>query len=179
MTSRLISLYGSDEPIEEETALIAGPLTAIFSCGVVRSISLLGVEVIQDISFLVRDRNWATTAASEIRGLAIEQGDVRFDVSLSAGCRTPSDDQSLLWRGRVAGAAEGLSFEADARPDQDLHTCRTGFVVTRPSSGSSGSRDCGRRGCPCSTSTGRPPRVRCRAPTASGLYQYAVARVTR
>jgi hypothetical protein len=126
------ALYGNDEPLPEETLLSAGPLTAILSDGALRAISVQGVEVIRGISFLVRDRNWAT-AVPEIRDLRVTKGRGRFGVSFSAHCRTPSDGEPLVWHGRIEGsAAAGLTFSAEATPAADFRTCRTGFVVLHP-----------------------------------------------
>lgn len=132
MAETPMALFGTDEPQAEERVLTAGPLTAIFSAGALRSISLQGVEVIRGLYFLVRDRNWAT-AVPEIRDLTVDQGADGFSVRFEAHCRTPSDGQSLVWKGRISGsAAEGVSFEAEATPDEDLLTRRTGFIVLHP-----------------------------------------------
>ncbi len=132
MTDRSMTLFGTDEPSEAERVLAAGPLTAIFSAGALRSISLQGTEVLRNISFLIRDRNWATVVP-EIRDLEIEETDRGFALSFAAHCRTPSDGQPLVWRGTIEGsAAEGLVFSAEATPETDFHTCRTGFVILHP-----------------------------------------------
>jgi hypothetical protein len=129
MTDRGMQLYGTREPSAEETVLSAGPLTAIFSGGALRSVSLLGIEVIRGIYFLIRDRNWAT-AVPELRNVAVEEGEGRFAVTFEAHCWTPTDGQALLWNGTITGSPEeGVRFVAEARPDADLVTRRTGFIV--------------------------------------------------
>lgn len=132
MSDDQLALYGTAEAVAEERHLAAGPLTAIYSAGALRSISLRGIEVLRGIYFLIRDRNWAT-AVPEIRDLAIEEGPGRFALSFAAHCRTLADDQRLVWHGRITGsAAEGIAFEAEATPEADLLTRRTGFIVLHP-----------------------------------------------
>jgi hypothetical protein len=132
MADRMLALYGTAEPGPEERLLRAGPLSAIYSAGALRSISLQGVEVIRGLYFLIRDRNWATPVP-EIRDLAIEEGEDGFRVTFAAHCRTPADGQDLVWRGEIAGsAAAGLAFAAEAAPEADLVTRRTGFIVLHP-----------------------------------------------
>lgn len=127
-----ISLYGTDEPPSDERLLTAGPLTAIYTAGALRSICLQGVEVVRGIYFLVRDRDWAT-APVEIRDLAITESDGRFEVRFAAHCRTLSDGQILVWHGHITGSAfDGVRFEAEATPTEDLVTRRTGFIVLHP-----------------------------------------------
>jgi D-apionolactonase len=130
--SRAKTLFGTSEPAVEETILTAGPLSAIFSGGALRSVSVQGVEVIRGLYFLIRDRNWATVVP-ELRDLEIEQSADRFSVRFAAHCLTPADRQSLVWNGAITGsAADGLRFEAEATPESDLLTRRTGFVILHP-----------------------------------------------
>ena len=132
MPDARLSLYGTVEAGPEERRLSAGPLSAIYSGGALRSITLQGVEVIRGIYFLIRDRNWATPVP-EIRDLDIVDTPDRFEVRFAAHCLTPSDSQRLVWNGRIDGSAEGgLTFEAEATPDADFVTRRTGFIVLHP-----------------------------------------------
>src|SRR5207244_1602532 len=62
MAADALLIYGTDEPLPEERTLRAGPLTAIFTGGALRSVKVRGVEVIRGLAFLVRDRNWGTLA---------------------------------------------------------------------------------------------------------------------
>ncbi len=132
VTGQARALYGTDEPPAGERLLAAGPLTAILSDGALRSVSVQGVEVIRGISFLIRDRNWATVVP-EIEDLEVREVEGGFAVTFTAHCRTPADGQRLIWRASIDGsAARGLSFSAEATPDADFLTCRTGFVVLHP-----------------------------------------------
>jgi D-apionolactonase len=132
MTERAIALYGTAEKTDTEVALTAGPLSALFVNGALRSIRLQDVEVIRGISFLIRDRNWATVVP-ELGDLAIERTKDGFRVSFVCRGATPSDGQTLAWRGEIKGSASrGIEFTAEATPDSDVVTCRTGFVVLHP-----------------------------------------------
>ena len=58
--SRAICLFGTDEPVEPPRIVKAGALSAEFETGNLRYIRFGGVEMIRAISFIVRDKNWAT-----------------------------------------------------------------------------------------------------------------------
>ncbi len=132
MTKRALTIYGTDEPVAEELPLQAGPLSALFVNGALRSIRLQEVEVIRGIYFLIRDRNWATVVP-ELRDLKIETSSDGFRLSFKCRGATPSDGQTLEWQGGITGsAASGVVFTAQATPDEDFTTCRTGFIVLHP-----------------------------------------------
>lgn len=132
MTDRLVTLYGTDEPLPEEVTLEAGPLTALLTGGALRSIKLQGVEVIRGLYFLVRDRNWATLVP-EVRDLAIDRRADGFTVTFTCDGTTPSDGTRFVWHGRIdASVASGIRFEAVGKAEADLVTARTGFIVLHP-----------------------------------------------
>jgi D-apionolactonase len=132
MTSKLMALYGTEEPPEKEIELEAGPLSALFVGGALRNIRLQGVEIIRGLYFLIRDRNWSTVVP-EVRDLKIDQSGGRFRLSFLCSGKTPSDGQNLDWHGTIEGSAEkGIVFSAHAIPQTDFVTCRTGFVVLHP-----------------------------------------------
>lgn len=132
MTDRLMTLYGTDEPPPEEVVLEAGPLLMLFTAGALRAIKLQGVEVLRGVSFLVRDRNWATLVP-EVKDLAIDRQADGFKVSFTCDGRTPSDGTRFVWQGRIeASVARGIRFEAVGTAEADLVTSRTGFIVLHP-----------------------------------------------
>jgi hypothetical protein len=127
MSDDRLALYGTDEAIEEERELTAGPLSALFVAGALRNIRLRGVEVIRGIYFLIRDRNWSTVVP-QLRDLKIDASGERFRVSF-----TCSDAATLDWHGLIEGSAsDGIRFSAHATPKADFVTCRTGFIVLHP-----------------------------------------------
>ncbi len=135
-SSRALLLYGTEEPIAEPRLLRAGPLSAELEGGNLRYICFGGQEVIRAISFLVRDRQWAT-CIPVLHDLRIEERPDGFDVSY--GATVEDRGQRLDYTARIAGRADGtLVFEAAARAETDFVTCRTGFVVLHPLEGVAG-----------------------------------------
>jgi hypothetical protein len=127
----LIRLYGTAEPLPEERPLRAGPLTAVFAGGALRSIKVRGVEVIRGLSFLVRDRRWGTPTPVLSNVRVEEEAQRSFRVRFDA--LTASEGIALRWEGTIeASPAAGLAFRVRGVPDADLATCRTGFVVLHP-----------------------------------------------
>src|SRR4029453_17965678 len=110
MSRRSIALYGTPQPTQEEILLRAGPLSALFVNGALRNIRLQDVEVIRGIYFLIRDRNWSTVVP-ELDDLEIERKPESFRLSFLCRGVTPSDDQTLEWRGLIQGSVgEGIAF---------------------------------------------------------------------
>lgn len=127
---------GTTDPAPEPRILTAGPLTAELDAGNLRYIRLGGVEAIRAISFVGRDRNWATYAP-DIRDLTVEEDADGFRVSYAAELR--DDEQALAYRARIEGRKDGsLSFEAEGEALSDWTTNRTGFVVLHPVEGIAG-----------------------------------------
>jgi hypothetical protein len=132
MTDRLVTLYGTDEPLPEEITLKAGPISALLTGGALRNVRLQDVEVIRGLYFLVRDRNWATLVPA-VKDLAVAQRADGFTVTFTCDGTTPSDGTRFVWRGRIEGSvASGIRFEAVGQAKADLVTARTGFIVLHP-----------------------------------------------
>ena len=134
--SRAVLLYGTEEPVAPPRLLRAGPLSAEFEGGNLRYVRFDGQEVIRAISFLVRDRVWAT-CIPVLHDLSIEERADGFNATYEA---TVEDrGQRLAYTARIAGRPDGtLVFEAEARAETDFVTCRTGFVVLHPLDGVAG-----------------------------------------
>jgi hypothetical protein len=134
--SSAMRLFGTEEPVPETPLLQAGPLEASFDAGNLRHIRIAGREAIRAISYIVRDRNWATYAP-KITHLHIEQDAAGFRVRYDAVCR--DGQQQLAYRAAIAADSHGnLSFEAEGVALTDFVTNRTGFVVLHPLAGVSG-----------------------------------------
>ncbi len=128
--SRAVKLFGTDVPDGKKRTLTAGPISAVIDNGAVRYIRYQGVEVLRGIAYLVRDKNWGTTAAV-IENLKVRQGKNSFKVSYAASCR--DDMQGLRYEAEIEANAKGsLRFTAHATPLTDVLTNRTGFVVLHP-----------------------------------------------
>ena len=131
--SSLIKTTGTLEPDSVGKHLQVGALSVEFDNGNLRYIRLHGVEVLRAVSFLVRDENWGTYAAT-LRNLSIEQNEQHFKISYAATCNRA--DQSIDYEASIEGRADGsLEFHGKAIPRTDFLTARTGFVVLHPLTG--------------------------------------------
>jgi hypothetical protein len=134
--SRAIVLFGTEQAVVPPKILRAGPLTVELENGNLRYIRYRGVEVLRAISFLVRDRNWATYGAA-IENLKVGQGPDSFTVSYDAACKDAS--QELRYGATIRGRADGsLRFEVEGKAISDFLTNRAGFVVLHPLEGVAG-----------------------------------------
>jgi hypothetical protein len=134
--SRAIRLFGTDEPVEPPHVLTAGGLSAEYEAGNLRYIRFNGVEMIRAISFLIRDKNWATYTPA-ISNLEIHQDKDSFSVSYDASVSDP--EQELRYAAKIEGHADGrLSFDAEGEAVTDVVTNRAGFVVLHPIAGVAG-----------------------------------------
>ena len=136
MTSRLVKLFGTEEPPVETRLLRAGPLSVELDAGNLRYIRYHGHEAIRAVSYVVRDQYWGTFNA-EIENLEIEETAEGFTVTYDAECK--NDTQSFRYAAKITGSADGtLRFEAAGSPVTDFLTNRTGFVVLHPVAGVAG-----------------------------------------
>lgn len=134
--SLAIKLYGTDEPVVPMQLLTAGPLTAQFDQGALRFIKINGVEVIRNIAFVARDKDWGTYNPV-ISNLAIEQSDTGFKLVFDAVCK--DENQEFHYSASIVGKPNGhLSFSGIGTAVTDFNTNRTGFVVLHPVAGVSG-----------------------------------------
>jgi len=131
--SSLLKTTGTLEADSLGKHLQVGALSVEFENGNLRYIRLHGVEVLRAVSFLVRDENWGTYAAT-LRNLSIEQDEQYFKISYAATCSRA--DQSIDYEASIEGRADGsLTFRGKAIPRTDFLTARTGFVVLHPLTG--------------------------------------------
>ena len=131
-----LKVYGTTEPPAEERLVRAGPLSAIFTGGNLRSIRVRGVEVIRGLYFLIRDSRWGTVMP-ELSDVAVNEQDDRFSIRFKA--LGVSDGGDLGWEGSIEASPEnGLTFRCHGTPAADFTTCRTGFIVLHPIEGVAG-----------------------------------------
>ena len=134
--SRAIKFFGTEEPIAPVRLLKAGPLTAELEGGNLRYVRLDGVEMLRAISFIVRDRNWATYSP-QIRDLSISENDDGFSVSYDA--IAGGGGQEFRYSALITGRPDGtLRFEGHGAAATDFLTNRTGFVILHPIVGVAG-----------------------------------------
>jgi hypothetical protein len=131
-----IRLFGTAEPPPELRPLRAGALECVLDAGNLRWIRIGGREAIRAVSFIVRDKDWGTYNP-EITDLVVREEPDRFEVTYAARCADAR--QAIRYRARIEGRAEGrLVFEAEAVPETEFLTNRTGFVVLHPIEGMPG-----------------------------------------
>jgi hypothetical protein len=134
--SLAVRLCGTETTDPPSRTLVAGPLSAAFENGALRTIRIAGAEVIRAIAFLVRDENWGTFTPA-IDGLAIEEDDTGFRVRYRATCADAK--RKLVYSAEIVGKPDGsLAFSAVAEPVTDVETNRTGFIVLHPVDGVAG-----------------------------------------
>ncbi|RWB19829.1 hypothetical protein [Mesorhizobium sp.] len=138
MTTDPFLIYGTRAVDAEPVRLVAGPLSADFVNGNLRTIRHVGVEVLRAVAYIVRDRDWGTYEPV-LADLVIEQGDDRFSVRYSASCEGPGGSR-LGFDATIEGRADGsLSFDVSALPESDFETNRCGFCILHPIAGLAGS----------------------------------------
>ncbi|MET3594016.1 hypothetical protein ABID26_003418 [Mesorhizobium shonense] len=138
MTTDPLLLHGTRAVDAEPVRLVAGPLSADFVNGNLRTVRHGGVEVLRAVAYIVRDRDWGTYEPV-LADLVIEQGDDRFSVRYSASCEGPGGSR-LGFRATIEGRADGsLSFDVSALPESDFETNRCGFCILHPIAGLAGS----------------------------------------
>lgn len=134
--SRAVSLFGTEEAVDQPRIVKAGELSAEFEAGNLRYVSYAGTEMIRAISFIVRDRNWATYTPV-LSNLLIEEDKDSFSISYDA--ETKDHEQAFGYSAKITGSAEGrIEFSAQGVALTDFITNRTGFVVLHPIAGVSG-----------------------------------------
>jgi hypothetical protein len=134
--SRGIKLVGTEEVDPKSRTLRAGALSVEFGNGMLRYIKVNEIEVLRAIAFLVRDKNWGTYTPA-ISDLKVSQKQGGFAIRYRARCGEPG--MSLSYDATISCDANGnLEFTADAKPDADFPTNRTGFVVLHPLTGVAG-----------------------------------------
>ncbi|RWA74207.1 hypothetical protein [Mesorhizobium sp.] len=138
MTTDPFLLHGTRAVDAEPVRLVAGPLSADFVNGNLRTVRHGGVEVLRAVAYIVRDRDWGTYEPV-LADLVIEQGDDRFSVRYSASCEGPGGSR-LGFDATIEGCADGsLSFDVSALPESDFETNRCGFCILHPIAGLAGS----------------------------------------
>lgn len=135
--SRLIRLYGTEEPAAKLHKLTAGALSLLFDGANLRDIRFNGEEVMRAVSFIVRDKDWATWDP-KIEQLEINEDTDRFVITYHAVAG--SGRERFEYQARIEGSSDGvLSFAGQGETPHGMLINRTGFVVLHPIEGISGS----------------------------------------
>ena len=122
--------YGKDEPLPEQLALRAGPLSLVYENGDLRYIRLGDQEIVRRIYVAVRDRNW-DTLLPVLSNVQVEAGEACFRITYDAEHR--QGDIRFTWRATIAGDAGGtIRFAMDGQAQTTFLRNRIGFCVLHP-----------------------------------------------
>src|SRR5262245_27278102 len=109
--SQAVRLFGTEEEVPPPQVVRAGDLSAEFEAGNLRYIRFAGMEMIRAVSFIVRDRNWATYAPV-LSNLLIEEDGDGFAISYDA--ETKDAGQAFRYSAKIIGTAKGtIEFSAE------------------------------------------------------------------
>lgn len=122
--------YGVDEPLPEQIALRAGPLSLVYEAGDLRYICLGQREVVRRIYAAVRDRNWRTVPMV-LRNVHIQVQNAAFRIEYDA--EHMEDDVDFVWHGAIIGDDQGtICFTFDGRARSSFLRNRIGLCVLHP-----------------------------------------------
>jgi D-apionolactonase len=125
-----VRYYGKTEPLPEQVALRAGPMSLVYENGDLRYIRLGHPEIVRRIYVAVRDRNWGTVLP-ELSNIQIASTDDAFTITYAANHQ--QGDLHFIWRGTIAGDATGtISFTMDGQAQSTFLRNRIGFCVLHP-----------------------------------------------
>lgn len=129
MPTRL-ELYGTEEAETAARTFAIGALSFEFADGEVRAIRFGGVEVLRNIAYRVRDRDWGTLAP-EIAELTVREEQGRLHIRWRATCTNP-EGQRIDHAATVDATAATLDFVVEAEARDDFTTNRVGFCILHP-----------------------------------------------
>ncbi len=128
--------YGRDEAPPERTELRAGPLTAVFEDGDLRSVRLGNREVVRRVYVAVRDPVWNTIPGS-LSEVLIQGSERSFRITY--GSRHVADPIAFSWQALIEGAEDGtISFAMDGVAENEFLFCRIGFCILHPAAATQG-----------------------------------------
>ena len=128
--------YGRDEAPPERTELRAGPLTAVFEDGDLRSVRLGNREVVRRVYVAVRDPVWNTIPGS-LSEVLIQRSERSFRITY--GSRHVADPIAFSWQALIEGAEDGtISFAMDGVAENEFLFCRIGFCILHPAAATQG-----------------------------------------
>ena len=121
-------MLGSDS--EKLIELVAGPATALFTGGDLRTIRISGCETINRIYFALRDHNWGTIPG-KISELRVGQGEDRFLITYRSEHR--NREVHFIWRATITGESDGtIRFAFEGETLSTFRRNRIGLCVHHP-----------------------------------------------
>jgi hypothetical protein len=122
--------YGREEPLAEQVALRAGPLSLVYEEGDLRYIKLGDREILRRLYAAVRDRNWGTVPPVR-SNIHMEVAHDWFRILYDAeNCQGEID---FFWKGTLTGDAQGtITFSMEGEARSTFMRNRIGFCVLHP-----------------------------------------------
>lgn len=122
--------YGDDEPVPEQTALRAGPLSLVYEQGDLRSIRIGGREILRRIYVAIRDCNWGTVPA-HLSNVQKEVSGEAFRISYEAENKQRGID--FFWKGTITGDPAGtITFCMEGTARSTFLRNRIGLCILHP-----------------------------------------------
>lgn len=130
MLPKNVLYYGKDEPLPEQVAVRAGPLSLVYEDGDLRYIRLGEYEILRRIYVAIRDRNWGTVLPV-ISNVQMDIADDSFQISYDV--ENKEGDIDFFWKGTITGDAQGtVTFTMDGVARSTFLRCRVGFCILHP-----------------------------------------------
>src|SRR3974377_1461845 len=96
---------------EKLIELVAGPVTALFAGGDLRTIRIAGCEIINRIYFALRDHNWKTIPG-RVSELSVDKCEDRFLITYCSEHR--NREIHFIWKATITGEPNGtIRFAVD------------------------------------------------------------------
>ncbi len=123
---------GVEDPLPEQIALRAGPLTLLYEAGTLRYIRLGQHEILRQLYAAVRDRNWGTVVGQLSDVVSDVQPD-SFHISFVSTHIQRDLNIDFVWHGDITGTADGsITFKFDGEARSTFERNRIGFCVLHP-----------------------------------------------
>lgn len=130
MLPKNVLYNGKDEPLPEQVALQAGPLSLVYEDGDVRYIKLGDKEILRRVYVAIRDRNWGTVLPV-ISNVQMDIADTSFRISYEV--ENKEGDIDFFWKGIITGDSDGtITFTMDGIARSTFLRCRVGFCILHP-----------------------------------------------
>ncbi len=129
MQDDLMRIFGTTDPAAPYETLSLGRVRLTLQNGALRHLFVDGVEVIRNIAFVVRDRDWGTLVP-ELCELHRSVDDRAISLSFSGTYANGASKMSVTMSLDVVH--DGLRFAAIGKAVGDFETNRTGFIVLHP-----------------------------------------------
>jgi len=130
MLPKNVLYYGKEEPLPQQRALRAGPLSLIYEAGDLRYIKLGDREILRRVYVAIRDRNWGTLTPV-ISNVKTEASGDSFSISYDV--ENKQGDIDFFWKGKITGDVKGtINFSMEGVARSTFQRNRIGFCILHP-----------------------------------------------